>query len=313
MNIMLLGAAGFIGINLTIRLATKTKDHITLVDQSRSYFAPIESMKFPNVCIREAEFNIHTDFEALLEEQEVVYHLFSTTAPTTSNQRIAEELSANVIITAYLLEAAVKCGVKKFVFISSGGTVYGKIGNCPLNETAETNPISAYGLQKITIEKLLYLYQYLYAFDYRVIRLSNPYGPYQRPNGRLGVITTFIYKALRNEELMLYGDGSVVRDFIFIDDAIRGILNIANGTDSQRVFNLGSGSGTSINEVLHIIEETLQVEMRIHHKPGRMVDVPVNFLDISRYENLYGKLNPIPLRIGIQKTTEFLRKYYCIR
>lgn len=148
----------------------------------------------------------------------------------------------------------------------------------------------------------------MYGLDYRIIRLSNPYGPYQRPNGVLGAVTTFTYKALKGEEVTVYGDGSVVRDFIYIDDAIRGILNIVNGESKHHTFNLGLGYGTSIKDVLRKIENSLGLKMNIVYKEGRAVDVPVNYLDISRYEKYYGELNPIPLSEGIKRTAEFMKK-----
>ena len=171
--------------------------------------------------MRNSDLNDNTDFEKLVEGQEEVYHLLSTTVPSTSNQMIETELRENVLLTVKLLEACVNQGVKKIVFFSSGGTVYGKESACPLNEDTPTNPITSYGIQKITIEKLLYLYSYIYGIDYRIIRLANPYGPYQKPNGVLGAVTTFTYKAIKGEEIQVYGDGSVVRDFIYIEDAIR--------------------------------------------------------------------------------------------
>lgn len=214
----------------------------------------------------------------------------------------------NVLFSSHLFDASVQHGVKKIVFISSGGTVYGKEAACPLPENTPTNPISSYGVQKITIEKLLYLYNYMYGLDYRIIRLSNPYGPYQRPNGVLGAVTTFTYKALKGDEVQVYGDGSVVRDFIYIDDAVRGILNIVNGENKHHTFNLGCGYGTSISEVLKTIEFALGIKMNIVHKNGRAVDVPVNYLDISRYEKYFGELNPLSLEEGIIKTADFMRK-----
>lgn len=159
MKILLLGAAGFIGTNLTIELAKKTEDEITLVDRSKAFFKPIVSMDLKNVHILEADLTVDMDFDSILKDQEVVYHLVSTTVPTTSNQHISQELVSNVIFSANLFEACIRCGVKKVVFVSSGGTVYGKEVDCPLKEKTATNPISSYGVQKITIEKLLYLYR----------------------------------------------------------------------------------------------------------------------------------------------------------
>lgn len=310
MNIIILGAAGFIGTNLTIELAKNKIDKITLVDKSVKYFENVKSMGFENVSFLECDFDVGSNFDELLKNQDVVYHLVSTTVPTTSNQYISQELMGNVIFSSNLFESCVRCKVRKVVFISSGGTVYGKEVDCPLKEKTHTNPISSYGVQKVTIEKLLYLYNYMYGLDYRIIRLANPYGPYQRPNGILGAVTTFTYKTLKGEEITIYGDGSVVRDFIYIDDAIKAIMKIVNGDNKHHTFNLGCGYGTSIKKVIDIIQESLKLEMKITYKKGRQVDVPVNYLDISRYEKYYGALNPIDLSEGIKRTAEFMKKNY---
>lgn len=308
MNIIILGAAGFIGTNLALDLLKDKSAHITLVDVKRAFFICKEFDECENITIKESQFETSTDFETLLMGQDIVYHLVSTSIPTTSNQHIATELTANVVVSALLLDACVKCNVKKVVFVSSGGTVYGKEVACPLKESTPTYPITSYGIQKVTIERLLYLYRYMYGLDYRIIRLANPYGPYQRPNGLLGAVTTFTYKALKGEEISVYGDGSVVRDFIYIDDAIRAMGKIVNGEDRHRTFNLGCGYGTSIKELLEIIETTLQIKLKIAYHPGRKVDVPTNYLDMSRYEEAYGRLNTIPLAEGIKRTAGYLKK-----
>lgn len=310
MKILLLGAAGFIGTNLTIELAKNAENEITLVDRCRDFFNPIVNINLKNIRIVESGLTVDMDFDSILKNQEVVYHLVSTTVPTTSNQHISQELVSNVVFSANLFEACIRCGVKKVVFISSGGTVYGKEVDCPLKEKTATNPISSYGVQKVTIEKLLYLYRYMYGLDYRIIRLANPYGPYQRPNGVLGAVTTFTYKALKGDEITVYGDGSVVRDFIYIDDAIRAIMKIAKGENKHRTFNLGCGYGTSIKQVLETIEKALGKSMNVSYIEGRKVDVPVNYLDISRYEKYYGALNPISLEEGIKKTVDFMKHEY---
>lgn len=308
MNILILGAAGFIGTNLTLQLSLNKKDLITVVDQEISYFHNISSFQRNNIIIKTSSLLENTDFDSLLEGQDIVYHLVSTTMPTNSNQHIPQEFLSNVIMTMNMLEACIRCNIKKVVFLSSGGTVYGKDAVCPLKEDTVTMPITSYGLQKINIEQALYLYNYMYGLDYRIVRLSNPYGPYQRPNGQLGAVTTFIYKALHGNNVIVYGDGSVVRDFIYIDDAVKAIIKIANGNSAYKLFNVGSGHGTSINEVLSLIESTLNLPLNIIYKSGRKVDVPINYLDISRYESIYGPLNPLPLSEGILRTAEFIQK-----
>lgn len=307
-KVILFGGAGFIGTNLAIKLSQDFNNNITLVDKNIKYFEGLKKLNLQNISYVESGFNENTNFDKLLEGKEIVYHLVSTTVPTTSNQQIPQELSANIIVTSKMLEACVRCNVKKVIFISSGGTVYGKEVCCPLKEDTPTYPISSYGLQKITIEKLLYLYHYMYKLDYRVIRLANPYGPHQRPNGILGAVTTFTYKALNNEEITVYGDGSVVRDFIYIDDAVKAIIKIADGDVEYKTFNLGCGYGTSIKQLLETISSTLSIPLKIKYVDGRSVDVPINYLDISRYEQFFGALNPISLEEGIKKTAIFLKR-----
>ena len=307
MKILLFGGAGFIGTNLAIHLSQDPQNEITVADRDSSFFRHIEKLGLPNVQTAVFDFSADGNFDSLLAGQDIVYHLVSTSMPTNSNRHIPEELKANVLLSANLFEACVCQKIGKLVFISSGGTVYGKESACPLSEETPTNPISSYGVQKITIEKLLYLYHYIHGLDYRIIRLANPYGPYQRPNGVLGVVTTFVWKAIRSEWIEVYGDGSVVRDFIYIDDAIRGILNIVNGNGRKHVYNLGSGRGINIRQVLETIEKVLNRPMNVKYTEARPVDVPVNYLDISRYEKEFGPLNPISLEEGIRKTAEFMR------
>lgn len=308
MNILILGAAGFIGTNLILELAQDKQNYITAVDTNKMYFGNKFSVGYDNVTLIEDVFSESTKFDQILKDQDIVYHLVSTTIPSTSNNDIASELMSDVNFSIHLFEACVRHGVKKVIFISSGGAVYGLTDNYPIKEDSSVNPITSYGLQKCTIEKLLYLYKYMHGLDYKIIRLSNPYGPHQRPNGRLGVVTAFTYKALKNEEIIVYGDGSVVRDFIFIDDVIKAVLNIANTSNPHLIYNLGCGNGTSISTVIKTISDTLGAELNIRYLPSRNVDVPVNYLDISRYESIFGKTAITELSEGIRKTADFMLK-----
>lgn len=149
MKILLLGAAGFIGTNLTIELAKKSEDEITLVDKNKTFFKSIIDMNLKNVHIVEASLSVNMDFDSILDNQDVVYHLVSTTVPTTSNQRISQELVANVIFSANLFDSCIRCGVKKVVFISSGGTVYGKEVDCPLKEKQQRIRYLHMGFRKL--------------------------------------------------------------------------------------------------------------------------------------------------------------------
>lgn len=304
MRIAILGAAGFIGTNLTIKLAKDNKNQITAVDEKKEYFS-LNVLQLSNVVIKEMNFQGVEDYYEILKNQDVVYHLVSTNNPATSNLNIGREITDNIQISIHILEACVVNHVKKIIFISSGGTVYGKVDHFPISENALTNPITTYGIQKLTIEKLLYLYKCVHNLDYAIVRLSNPYGPYQRPNGKLGVVTTFVYRAINNLPLVVYGDGDIVRDYIYIDNAIDGIIGIANANSKEQIFNLGSGQGISVNEIIQTIQKVFERPLKVEYIKKRSVDVPVNILDMSRYKKEIGKLSLVSLEEGIIRTKDF--------
>lgn len=308
---LILGAAGFIGTNLTLRLLKESQNLILFDREGAPYEAPITSSAKVRMVSGQFTDMSTEDWLSLIPELRqvsVVYHLISTTCPTTSNQNVAGELQDNLIGTIRFLDACVKTGVERVVFLSSGGTVYGKEHKGLCREEEEAFPITAYGLQKLSIEKVLYLYFQMYDLDYRVVRLSNPYGPYQKTNGVQGVITTFTYHMLRNQPIKVFGDGSVVRDYIYIDDAISGILTIARNSGSHRLYNLGSGRGYSISEVIETVADVLQKQPEVIYGEERQVDVPVNVLDISRYEKNFGEFSPISLKEGIKRLVAFFDK-----
>lgn len=309
MNIIIMGAAGFIGTNLVVMMAENTTDRITVVDEKKAFFSYYPQEVLSRVELIELAFNDKTNFDECTRNQDIVYHLISTNNPTTSNKEIGKELVDNILITVHLLESCVKNHVKKIVFLSSGGTVYGKEVSCPIDEISKTNPINTYGIQKLTIEKILYLYEHLYGLDYRIIRLSNPFGPFQRPNGRLGVVTTFIYNALHNKIVHVYGNGMVIRDYIYISDAISAILKIAGGDTRHHIYNVGSGKGTSIKKIVDIIRCELGLSVEVNYEKVRNVDVPENYLDVSRYEEEFGQIETISLISGMKKTAKFLESY----
>lgn len=306
MRCLILGADGFIGRNLTEILLDKSQNELVLFDKNAIHISTEISSKQRQRCrIIQGDFNQETNFLQLTQDIDMVYHLISTTLPNNSNQDIGRGLIDNVVVTSLLLDACVKNEVKKVVFLSSGGTIYGVSDEEPLAETAVNKPISGYGLQKITIEKLLYLYWYLYGLDYRIIRLSNPYGKYQKPNGVQGVVTTFVYKAMNNEILSVYGDGSIIRDYIYIGDAITAILNIIDYTGDFKVFNVGSGKGYSVNEIIKSIERVLDKTVKVEYLNNRKADVPINILDITRYEKCFGQLIHVTLEQGIEKLYQY--------
>ena len=310
-SICIIGGAGFIGTNL-VKHISKDVCSIRVADGDDSYFQNIRNLGLENVEYSVSKFCKDAEFEKLVSGYDVVYHMGSTNIPGTSDEGIESLFEENIIASAKLFEACVKQKVKKVVFISSGGAVYGNCDTCPAREISETLPISSYGIEKITVEKLLHLFNYKYGLDYRIIRLSNPYGPYQRPNGKLGVISTFVYKALTGDSVEVYGDGSVVRDFIYIDDAVSAIIKVASESSRERIYNVGSGTGYSANEVIKVIEKVLEKKLTVNYGEKRASDVKKIVLNIDRYKDDFGEIVHVGLEEGILKTAQFMKTYYKI-
>ena len=185
--------------------------------------------------------------------------------------------------------------------------MYGVPNVVPISEAHPTEPISAYGIGKLAVEKYLHMYHRLEGIGYCALRLSNPFGPRQRPDKAQGVVTAFLACVLRNEEVAIWGDGQVVRDYLYVGDAVRAI--VAAGDSSYcGVVNVGSGKGLSINQVLELIENVVGAPARRRYITGRAFDVPSNILDISRAASAIGWAPSTSFQDGLRLTAEFLAK-----
>lgn len=305
MKYLVLGSNGFIGRNL-IKQLKKEKCDLRLFDLRINKES---SCINNNIEYIQGEFGIDCDFDSLTKDVDIVYHLISTTIPS-SNIEYNIEIQQNVMATIKLLDSCVKNKIKKIIFISSGGTVYGKSKGIPFKEDDCTNPICSYGIQKLSIEKYIQLYHNMYGLDYRIIRLANPYGIGQNPIGGLGAVTTFVYKLVKDEPITIFGDGGVVRDYIYIDDAILDIINITRYEGNYKLFNVGSGIGHSLNEIVGTIEEVLNKRFVVNYEKGRSVDVPYNVLDIERLKSIFPNRKTTSLAEGIRILSDYFIKIY---
>lgn len=305
-NILIIGGMGFIGIHLTCQLLMNENISITVFGRNADEY-PLFLKNNDRIHIILDDFCRITNFSELIAGHEYVYHLISTNIPATSNKMISDELLLNIQSTTLMLEACVQQQVKRICFVSSGGAIYGLSGYMAKEDDSPLQPITSYGIQKLTIEKLLYLYYYQYGIDYRIVRMSNPYGPFQRTDGLQGVVSTFVKKALQGDELIVYGDGTVVRDYIYITDAVNALLKVMQDHTAYKLYNIGSGKGMSVNEVILSIQEVIGKNLPVRYEAGRKVDVPVNVLNIKRYEEEFGQIENIDFITGLKKTADFYR------
>jgi UDP-glucose 4-epimerase len=221
---------------------------------------------------------------------------------------MAADVQHNVIPSINLLELCGKLGVKRVVFSSSGGTVYGRPRQIPTPELAPTEPICAYGISKLAVEKYLVLFEHLQSLDYRVLRIANPFGPYQIAWKGQGFIAASVARALSGQQIEIWGDGSVVRDFIFIDDVIDAFEAAARDTSDLRVFNIGTGEGKRLDSVLAAIERLLDVKLNLKRLPGRSLDTPVSVVAIDRARDVLKWSPKTPFETGLAQTIEWTRR-----
>lgn len=300
---LVLGGSGFLGSHLLDALLARGWTPWVLDQQPP---CTGQSLNLDSAWTQ-AEFTQVDDWHARLEGTEVIFHCLGTTLPATSSDNSIYDVQSNLVATLKLLNGAVSAGVRKVVFFSSGGTVYGIPQQLPIPETHPTNPICSYGVVKLAIEKYLHFYCHLYGLDYLVVRLSNPYGERQNPMGAQGAVAVFLGRLARGEPIQIWGDGSTIRDYLYVADAISGVLAAAEQPGAYHLFNVGSGRGTSVKDLLALIESVTGLYDLVQYLPSRPVDVPANILDISRLSETTGWKPSTGLSEGIARTWTWVR------
>jgi UDP-glucose 4-epimerase len=238
---------------------------------------------------------------------DAVIHCVSTTTPKSSNESPEFDIQSNVIGTLNLLDICVRHKIGKLVFLSSGGTVYGDIGSLEMvDESHSVRPMCSYGVSKLSIEHYLDVYRHLRGLDYVALRLSNPYGARQSPLRSLGALTVFLHRTLKHQSVEIWGDGTVTRDFIYVGDVATAVY-LATVNPISGIFNVGSGTGLSIRDLLTQIFRVVQLKPSVTWLPPRSFDVPRIVLDASKLKEAT-KWTPVtPLEEGIAITADWLK------
>tara|TARA_R110000787_G_scaffold46612_8_gene113028 strand:+ start:20376 stop:21278 length:903 start_codon:yes stop_codon:yes gene_type:complete len=291
MRILVLGGAGFIGAHIVEELLSEGH-FVRVLDRS-------PASKCLSVEYIQIDFNDVMALSEALVDIDTVIHLVSTSVPSTSNNDPVSDINGNLVNTIRLLEAMKNSGVKKIIYFSSGGTVYGHPQISPMDEFHVTNPVCSYGIVKLAIEKYLNMYSDLYGFISIIMRPSNPYGLGQRRMGVQGFIGTCINLAINEKILTIWGDGSVVRDYIHVSDVVRATIKMLD-LEQSNIFNISSGNGYTLNEIVGLVEKFTRKKINITYKDKRDFDISVMVLNNNRAMKL---LNWTPL-INIEKGIE---------
>jgi UDP-glucose 4-epimerase len=302
---LILGGAGFIGSNLARaliqqgirpRILCRPSSSIGNVADILSHCDVIYGDLMDDVMLRRATLGI-----------DVVFHLVSTTFPSMTIESSAYDIMSNLLPSIRLVEACLANGVKKVVYASSGGTIYGEPQTDLISEDHPLVPRSAYGQSKLTIENHLNFYARSTELDVNVLRISNPFGPSQKLIGVQGVVAIALGCALHQKTLKVYGQGAAIRDYVYIDDVINAII-IAAQTSGSSVVNISSGKGTSVMEVIREVEAASARKVHLEFVADRPGDVKVNVLNNQRAFDLYGWKPADSLQSGLQKTWRYISK-----
>ena len=305
MKVLVLGGFGFIGAHVVEALLARGHEVRVLEWPGRRPHELIVP-RWTAVELVEADFQDASSMSAALQGIEVVIHLICTVLPEQSNEDPIHDVESNLVGTIRMLSLARRHGVRKVVFSSSGGIVYGRAQSIPITEDHRTEPLCSYGITKLAIEKYLDLYRQLRQLDYVVLRCSNPYGEGQdgsRPQGAVGV---FLSRLKHGKPLNIWGDGLAIRDYVYVKDVAEAFALATEMDTPSRVFNIGSGTGTSLNELIKIMADVTGVAPEVTYSRARTLDVPVNVLDISLAKRGLGWMPRMGLADGIRRTWDSL-------
>lgn len=302
-NVFLIGGAGFIGSSIAKQfLADGWK--ISVFDLEGSNTSRLEPIR-SKIKMYYGEL-IQTDLirSILVNDSiNVVLHLASSLIPSSNDEDYIRDLNATIIPTIKLLPVLSELKIK-IVFFSSGGAVYGKKNNGFFSETDKLNPISYYGQSKLYLEESIKFENRKSNLQYLILRPSNPYGIGQNLFGKQGLIATCIDNILNKKKIEIWGDGNIIRDYIYIDDFVKIILKAVCKAKVNQTYNIGSGFGNSVNEVLEVLKRIANHKVEIIYLEGRKVDVPSLILNTDKIKRQI-EYECTPLEKGIQCFYDF--------
>jgi UDP-glucose 4-epimerase len=304
-NYLVTGGAGFIGSNIVDHLISSGKVPV-VVDNLSS--GKIENLD-PRALFYEQDITDQEMMERvfMLHKPTVLFHVAAQIGVSRSVREPEEDAMVNIIGSLRLLKIAAKYGVKKVIFSSTGGAIYGDdVKRIPTDEEELPKPLSPYGIAKYATENYLRFFSSEFGIKYTALRYANVYGPRQDPYGEAGVVAIFSEKMLRNQEVVIFGDGECVRDYVYVGDVARANL-LAIEKCENTVINIGTGSGTSVNELFDIMKPIAGYSREAVHKEPRPGDVKKSILNIERARSLLGWEPSTQLERGLKETIEYFR------
>lgn len=280
---VVVGANGFIGSHLVDRLSAAGHE-VTAFDRFSSGSATFSS----NAHLVKGDFLNLGDLRQALEGQQLLFHFLSTSTPATAERDPSFDVRTNVLQSIELMKIAAEVGVEHVYFASTGGAIYGANGHDVCGEKDPTFPVSPYAIGKLTIENYLRYFEARVGLASTTFRISNPFGTRQHVDRKQGLVPIVLRQVARGDTVVQLGDGSMVRDYVYVEDLAEMITTVVDRGGSHDLYNLGSGEGRSVSSVLQTIREITgrDFEVRVEQKPPTYVDRVT--LDTSRYVEEFG-------------------------
>jgi UDP-glucose 4-epimerase len=297
-KVLVIGANGFIGSHLVDALA-RSGHEVSAFDRFRS-----DEPTFTSAGVRliVGDFLSRADIETAVTGQDFVMHFLSTTTPATAENDPTLDIRTNVAQTVELLESCVAAQVKHFYFASTGGAIYGSQGKSEYSESDRAVPVSPYGIGKLTLENYLGYFKAKHGLSSTIFRVSNPYGTRQRADRKQGLIAIALRQITLGRPVVRLGDGSMVRDYIYVDDLVQMISSVVGAETRHVTYNMGSGRGYSVNEVLASLQRVTGESFAIDEAPKPPTFVDRVVLDTRRWRDEFGEIALTSLDAGIKKT-----------
>ncbi|MEO8357691.1 MAG: NAD-dependent epimerase/dehydratase family protein [Chloroflexota bacterium] len=303
-KILVTGGAGFIGSHVVDLFVSQGFEVVIVDDLSTGRVSNLNpAAKFYRLDIRDPKIRDIFD----VERPDYISHHAAQMDVRRSVAQPLFDADVNILGSINLIECAKEFNVKRFIYISTGGAVYGEPEKLPCDETHPINPICQYGASKHTVEHYLYMYNVNYGLKYTVLRYPNVFGPRQDPHGEAGVVAIFTGKMLVGEPITIYGDGEQTRDFVFVGDCARANYLAATIDHQPGIYNIGWSRPTSINEVFSALAKITGYSDPATHEAGKVGETRHIYLDASKANRDLGWVPTITLDDGLRETVEYFR------
>lgn len=304
MKILVTGGAGFIGSHV-VDLYLENGHEVVIVDD-------LSTGRLSNVNPRATFYQVDIGDRAVeeifrREQPDVVNHHAAQMDVRYSVAHPLFDAEVNILGSIRLIELARQYRVKRFIYISSGGAAYGEPVYLPCDENHPVDPLCPYGASKHTVEHYLFLYEKNYGLPYTVLRYPNVYGPRQNPGGEAGVIAIFTGKMLCGEEVVINGDGEQLRDYVFVKDCARANLLALDPRFPSGIYNLGSGKGTSVNELFAALQQLTGSTLPARYGPAKLGETRHIYLNAAKATRVLGWAQRVGLKQGLAETVEYVR------